>query len=138
MKVTIDRATWRSGGELGYKTGRGDTELLNDEGFRCCLGFHASAAGVPDRFLHCGAPRRVATGGYDAWGDAWGEELTRAGLVKLIKLVRGKNWENTEFAIKAMHINDLEELSREERESRLIALAKKHGHEWTFVGEYSE
>lgn len=49
--LTIDRSRWRRGGdESGL--GQGDTALLNDLGFMCCLGFDALACGVPDAVIH--------------------------------------------------------------------------------------
>ena len=35
---TIDCNTWRCGDNGDYKFGEGNTALLNDEGFMCCLG----------------------------------------------------------------------------------------------------
>ena len=35
---TIDCNTWRCGDNGKYKLGEGNTVLLNDEGFMCCLG----------------------------------------------------------------------------------------------------
>jgi len=35
---TIDCNTWRCGDNGKYKLGEGNTALLNDEGFMCCLG----------------------------------------------------------------------------------------------------
>lgn len=49
MKVlTINRSEWRRGGSFstGAVKGQGITRLLNDQGFKCCLGFDALACGV--------------------------------------------------------------------------------------------
>lgn len=43
----IDRATWRCNGH-----GTGPSELLNTEGYMCCLGFYGRACGIrPSRLL---------------------------------------------------------------------------------------
>ena len=39
IEVVIKRSKWRTGYEGENKTGRGDTQLLNKQGFKCCLGF---------------------------------------------------------------------------------------------------
>ena len=50
IEVTIDRSKWRCGGD-SEKTahGPGDTALLGDKGFMCCLGFASKACGVPKK-----------------------------------------------------------------------------------------
>lgn len=35
---TIDYKKWRSGSETSNQVGIGDTELINEEGYMCCLG----------------------------------------------------------------------------------------------------
>jgi hypothetical protein len=51
--LTIDRATWRRGGapEFGNTTavGYGSTSLLNEHGYKCCLGFDALACGLTEK-----------------------------------------------------------------------------------------
>lgn len=44
--LVIDRARWKTG-----TSGKGDTKLLNDLGFMCCLGFECSRNGIPDEEL---------------------------------------------------------------------------------------
>jgi hypothetical protein len=38
QKLILDYSKWRSGGKGPNRVGKGDTLLLNDEGFMCCLG----------------------------------------------------------------------------------------------------
>ena len=42
IKVLIDRSKWRTGSWNPNRTGKGSTQLLNAEGYMCCLGFICS------------------------------------------------------------------------------------------------
>ena len=54
-KITIDRSKWRRGGDT--QEDAGETCLLNNEGFMCCLGFIALAEGFDeDEILCAGEP----------------------------------------------------------------------------------
>ena len=60
LKVTIDRAKWRTG-RFGLPlaiSAAGDSALLNVEGNRCCLGFLGQACGVDIEERSC-YPRNV-------------------------------------------------------------------------------
>jgi hypothetical protein len=49
-ELVLDYKIWRSGGPvhyLGEVVGQGDTQLLNNEGYMCCLGQFCEQAGVP-------------------------------------------------------------------------------------------
>lgn len=39
MEITIDCSKWRTGRWFEEATGKGETLLLNKEGYMCCLGF---------------------------------------------------------------------------------------------------
>lgn len=60
--LTIVRPKWRRGSiepDKGFGVGR--VLLLNEQGFRCCLGFDAAACGVPDaQLLGIGDPGELA------------------------------------------------------------------------------
>lgn len=45
-KLIIDRTKWRTGSYGETATGKGDTALLNKEGFMCCLGFECLRRGL--------------------------------------------------------------------------------------------
>ncbi len=116
--VKIDRATWRSGGLFAIEA-LGETRLLNDEGLRCCLGFHASQlCGIDDsQMIARGCPRHVD-------GEI-------AGLVTSLGLgVR----HDSDFASRAMRINDMQ-ISEPLRERKLRALAQDYGYDYVFTGE---
>lgn len=47
-KLIIDRTKWRTGSCGETATGKGDTALLNKEGFMCCLGFECLRRGFTE------------------------------------------------------------------------------------------
>lgn len=49
--LIIDRAKWRNSRYRAMDPKYGPTQLLNEQGFRCCLGFHCSQAGIRDDLL---------------------------------------------------------------------------------------
>lgn len=59
---TLDYSKWRAGGSNRDASnvsivGKGDTLLLNEEGFMCCLGQYCEQAGIPrDDLMGVGAP----------------------------------------------------------------------------------
>lgn len=46
MNYVLDIATWRSGSRGHTRMGKGETHLLNTDGYMCCLGQFAVQAGV--------------------------------------------------------------------------------------------
>lgn len=136
MKFTINRSTWRAGGESQASCGIGATSLLNLDGFMCCLGQIMSQLGVPlDILLSCGTPH-IALG-----SDTRYARYSQASALLCIEdpLLdpRGHWSDHTSLAKAAMAINDDEsKSSMAEREAALIALFNEHGHEIEFTGEY--
>lgn len=49
--LIIDRDKWRTGNNFHNKTGEGTTQLLNKEGYMCCLGFRCKQMGIPKKDL---------------------------------------------------------------------------------------
>ena len=53
-EFTVKRSEWvngsyeRSFSDQGFKRDRGPSRLLNNKGFKCCLGFHALACGFTE------------------------------------------------------------------------------------------
>lgn len=102
---------------------RGDPRLLNERGFRCCLGFCASQLGVPDpAMLEMGTPADV--------GKDVGPLTFRRGDPD----DDFASWGDTELTTGAVEINDDPTLSDLERESGLESLFEKHGHTIEFTG----
>lgn len=59
--LTIERAKWRRGGDRDVDLKVfGETALLNEKGYMCCLGFDARARGVPKSAIrYVGEPAEV-------------------------------------------------------------------------------
>lgn len=112
-KYTVDRSNWRCGGRYGDDSvshGTGATQLLNEEGFMCCLGFVTRQL-LPDvEILGVYQPRDID-----------------------VKYLLNKN---TKLSQDAMCINDDSGMPYEERERRLTELFKRHGYELEFIGKY--
>lgn len=134
MRLEIDRSKWSCGKdtERGPKKsmhGKGPTELLNDQGYMCCLGFRALASGVlVDDIRNALEPCDIFTE-IERYPDS---------LLPLVFLGGEGYAGNSLFAKDAMLINDNCKISRADREGLLIQLAKSYGEEWVFVGEYED
>ena len=122
--VVIDRSKWRTGGVGINATGEGQTKLLNEEGFMCCLGFMCKSHKI--KTLGLGAPsgtRKVPL-------------LTELNDVNpnLFSTTDHPKYKNTTLCEQAMNINDSEVTSREEKEERLKSLFEGK-LELVFTGE---
>lgn len=117
--ITIDRSTWRRGDMKMNEVLCGDTALLNDLGFKCCLGFHALQL--------CKATEKIIKGKAEP-------KNTYRSLKGLSKKIGPKEYSNTIYSINAVDINDDHIMTETEREKRLKALGKEHGYLFKFVG----
>lgn len=103
----IDRTKWRTGRESSFQTGLGNTALLNEEGFMCCLGFCS---------LQLGAKK---------------EDLLSFLSPKSITYLLNSNNPfiesdvNSALSNEAMEINDSELFSLEDKEDALKSLFEK-------------
>ncbi len=91
MKFTLDAAKWRCGanrknGEEVIRLGRGDTSLLNEKGYQCCVGQFAEQCGIEkDRLLDVSKAGGISL------------PTTKSGRVKPIPFVTitsGGKWNN--------------------------------------------
>jgi hypothetical protein len=109
----------------------GETQLLNNEGMMCCLGFYCNKTLAKKDLL----------------GYLMPEEVMRGGL--LVELEDKRPWQvnwdgsrqrfcNSDFADKAIAINDNDTLSDEAREHLLIDLFDEVGVDVIFYGEYPD
>jgi len=116
--LTIDRAKWRTA-----TSGKGDTRLLNEEGFMCCLGFRCNQMGIPKKeLLNKTSPSDL----YMNWG-----------IPDLIDMEFWKGIDfNTDFSNEAIRINDNSEITSEEREKKIKEHFKTKDIEVVFIGEY--
>jgi len=126
-KIYIDRSKWRTGCTdlkfLGdaHATGRGNTELINSQGFKCCLGFICQQAG----------PRQKLTG-----------KCNPGSLDREVPAVAIKSpWDGlltgTSLTRKAMTINDDETTTARTKERKLRSLFKDSPYQLVFEGEYT-
>lgn len=109
-KLIIDRSKWRCQGH-----GLGCVQLLNQEGFMCCLGQVSKQLGASDEQIKHYAVPCVSS---------FAHPLLVAGVV------------NTVLSTKAIEINDAEYYDDTSREQKLIELFADAGVELEFEGEY--
>lgn len=130
MKFVVDRSKWRNGGtgeDFNISNKYGDTALLNQEGYRCCLGFVCNQLGVEDGMLEdIGQPDDIDL-----------NDINNIDLSTLVRIYDGA-YELSELSERAITINDNGTLSVENRELKLIELFKEFGHELVFEGEYEK
>lgn len=135
MKVIIDRSKWRCGGGGGSRHGAGETKLLNDEGFMCCLGFVSQALGAGTADLLGEAEPGEAVKSAASSGQRQRLLATlSAGTCDLVNEAGG----NTDLTIEAITINDDTQIGDAEREARLRQEFVRQGHDIEFQGEYAE
>lgn len=117
--LTINRSKWRTGGQSKKnRTGKGFTELLNTQGYMCCLGFECLRNGLTtDDILQIGSPE-----------DA--NNKTKSGLYDKNK--RG----NTTFANDAIEINDDENTTPREKEKLIRNHFATKGVKVRFINSY--
>lgn len=123
MKFTIERSRWRNSHH-----GKGQTKLLNKEGYQCCLGFCALQLGtLKHRILNMGSPDSVRKANKTFDLDNILVTSPNGGIF-------GNG--NSILSIRAIRINDNFGFDLEEKETLLINLFKEFGHELEFVGDY--
>lgn len=122
MKFTIDRRKWVCG-EFGPEpAGIGETAMLNDQGFMCCLGHVARQLGADES---------------DFDGAYYPNEVVSDADLSLLRTYDKGSCINTDFSQAAARINDTADIAtRVERETALIKCFAEHGHDLTFTGEY--
>lgn len=121
--VQIDRSKWRSGDSGLYRTGTGRTELLNDSGCMCCLGFITKTVCPKLDILGAGEPAMV--------------QASIPELNEPVPCGASVDYVNTVLAARAIEINDNEQLPTAEKEQKLIELFEDSVYQLEFVGEYS-
>lgn len=142
MKFVIDRSKWRCGDDGEHQVGIGDTQMLNAEGYMCCLGQVARQLGVPDVDLidhgepcDCGQWDSVEVE-YDD-GD-WYTDYVRKDTPELLAMdeVMHKKVRGAVLEYYAIKTNDNKDTTPEEKEAALKDLFAEAGHEIEFVGKY--
>lgn len=123
MNLRIDRSKWRTGGYGKYQSGVGATQLLNSEGYMCCLGFYCKALGVPKKDLI----EKAIPSSLEDYAD----------IPDLARLSGdGKFLVGTDFTYMAISINDDSVIVSKERERKLKDHFSTIGVKVTFTGKY--
>lgn len=117
--LIIDRSKWRTGGNK-LNEQYGDTKLLNDKGFMCCLGFYC---------LQIGNKKTQ-----DIEDIALPENLDNYDGIEA--LINNKTYYNSDFTETAIRINDSTETDNDLREHKIIEHFKEINVSVNFVGEY--
>lgn len=117
--LIIDRSKWRTGDQSVNQTGVGLTQLLNHDGYMCCLGFFCLAAGLKkEMILGSGQPS-------DAYFDS------KVDLFPVAETGH-EQYQETQFSQQAIRINDNPGISSREREEKI----KKHFAEASITVEF--
>lgn len=137
--LTIERARWACANfnfhsvsdEFYANENHGTSELLNDNGAMCCLGFAMIAAGIePMRIENCGTPEGISQFALEA---APHDEFLKL-FVRLQSVTDGvESWADTELSHDAVNLNDRQDMTLNERETALIKLFAKYDVELVFV-----
>ena len=93
----LDYSTWRSGDSSANKVGNGDTKMLNDEGYSCCLGQFAQQKGIQrNNLLDLVEPNCVAA------------RISKVYDKNFCAVSKGdkKVFSDTELSSELIHIND--------------------------------
>lgn len=129
-EFVIDRSKWKCGNgpcltTAKHERGLGDTHLLNDAGFMCCLGFVSRQLGCKkSEILDLSEPCSLA--------DTCGKNLDGV----LLEANDFGRLAHSTLTIEAMAINDSPRLTPQKRESKLRKLFKTHGFILRFFGRY--
>ena len=124
-KVTIDRSKWRTGDEGPHATGKGETKLRNDQGYKCCLGFICRTIQPRTKITNCSYP--YTTG------------VAVPLLTKPKPYYKGLEYEyafqHSDLSREAAAINDKDGTTLRQKEKALKALFKDTPIALEFVGE---
>jgi hypothetical protein len=135
IKVTIDRTRWRTGDLSTNRTGEGYTQLLNQEGYMCCLGFCLKASKVAKKYLAFSNTPMRAVRAAQLKGEVKNANLFRSqgvqALVDSTDIVA-----NTDLTSKAIRINDNALTTPKQKEKELLELFKDSVFEIKFTGRY--
>lgn len=121
MKFVVDRSKWRCGFDSSNQAGHGETNLLNGDGFMCCLGHCALQAGakkkdIKDKLMPNNISFHIPV------------------LNKESKTYPGW-YKDTKLSEAAAKINDDSELTLKQRERKLRSLFSKFKHKLVFKGK---
>jgi hypothetical protein len=135
-RFTIDRAKWRTGrygNAVVTNSPTGVSQLLNPQGFQCCLGFYLSACGLaPKELKQQAGPSEVARDFKDAVAKMplW--------LLREEDEPEKRRPADSDASNKLMSLNDDVDLIDSERETKVAEEFSEHRVKVEFVGEYPQ
>lgn len=118
-KLILDYSVWRSGQEGDHSLGEGETMLLNDKNFMCCLGQFS---------LQLGASKKMII-------DCYEPNSIRKAIKGLAYRKDHGSFTNTKFSDAAIDINDTVDTTPAEKITLLTALCAEHGYELEVINE---
>ena len=120
----LDVSKWRCGNESEPNSffGKGDTAMLNHEGYMCCLGQFAKQKGVAEHLLLDEATPECANSNYDPAFCFFGLD--------------DEEYENTNLAYTLMKINDDPTSTPKEKIDSIRKELEKEGHTLTVINEH--
>ncbi len=131
MKLKLDYKIWRCGGYsigINSKLGVGDTSLLNEQGYMCCLGQWCKQLGVPeDKLKARQSPQNISD--ISKYTDIFTIKNYGCNLENY-----GCDFEtNNDFSQICMYINDSDITSIKQKVSLLKEECSKHDIELELV-----
>lgn len=126
MEFIINEEKWRTGGFGKKKTGKGPTQLINKEGFQCCLGFCLLQLEIPKKLLMGQtSPDEIF---FPLDEDEQMDIKDNPFAVQKYPM----DWRNTVLTSEAIDINDDTSTTIQEKKKLLKFLFKEHGHNIIF------
>lgn len=120
MEYVLDVAKWRCGGTGPNQLGRGDTSMLNEKGYMCCLGQFAKNRGITDKqLLNFGTP----------------EAVSKTIRNRYDTLFIDKDGDNTELAEGFIRINDNFDTTPQHKIERINTRLIEYGHTLKVINE---
>jgi hypothetical protein len=120
-KLILDYSKWRCGEGGKHSVGKGSTQLLNDEGFMCCIGQWSQQCGATDSdLLHKGEPNEL-----------------KAYIPLFTHRTRGAGGENSsnDLSIDCIDINDRKGTTPEEKIEALRVRLHQEGIELEVINK---
>lgn len=119
---TLNIAKWRCGKFGPFSWGEGSTQMLNEQGFSCCVGQFAIPKAPVGKLLHRTTPADAANFGAGAYDEVF---------------VKGvHHYSNTSLANNLMTINDNIETSVKEKIQLVRDELKKAGHQLRVINQH--
>jgi hypothetical protein len=129
MKFTVEIKTWA---RVNEDLDMGESNLLNDLGNKCCLGFVCEQLGIPNiKLLEVSEPAYLFNLDHSNKTTEEQDKLleTLSSFVERNKT----HFKNSSLTVKAISINDNKNITDENKINGLKSLFKEYNHEIEFV-----